>query len=179
MGDPRKETGQRNAAVLSGQLVATQINEYPAVQVIAGAQGCWFFLDVQAITVPSIAALYVPFVFRTYPNLAAAPVMQAPTFGVIEPVPFKMDPAKTLLTRMLVGGSQIDIAAGFDLPHAANGDIPNRANGFFHSGPRRFRPSQWLAPGNVFHVQGSLITTGIRATSLYHSALFEEPVSGV
>lgn len=172
-----REGGDRNAHATGGTLhVVLAANQYVALQIIAGPNGCWFFADLQEVIVGG-APNFLPLAWKTFANEAAAPVLQAPFTGVLAPTMRNYDAARPVSSSIRCGGSLLDMTTVPDAPVACHGDITIRSNGFFHVGPGRMRPMQWLAPLHVFHMQSLLVSNPL-VISLYVTVNIEEPISG-
>ncbi|HKX47003.1 MAG TPA: hypothetical protein VJP77_09900 [Planctomycetota bacterium] len=134
----------------SGATCAVQVGSFLAVRVIAGEAGCKFFMDLQTGTAPSQG-----FVWRTFPNIAAAEAT-APATAATAPaspyVPLYQQQPEPLSSRVFIGRTVANFAATGVMPTYFIRDVAAAAAGAFHIGGTEYRPRFWLAPGVVFHL---------------------------
>lgn len=174
-----RERGPRNRFGTAGTKMLVVDNQYPAVRIIAGPAGCWFFFDHEHEH--SAAPSQNTTGWTTYASAAAAEAaapLQALSSGVALPTVWPFDSTKPLSSVVRCGGTLVDVAAGLVLPTYGQAEITVRANGFLHIGGAQTQPMQWIAPNNVFHFQSAALSTAAQRNTWYVNVFLEEPVAG-
>lgn len=176
MGDLARESGERNRFGIAGTRITVTDTQYPTIQIVAGSNGCWFFMDQNHTWVTTPGQLST--VWRTYDNLGAAPAIAAPTSGVLTPTVHRFDAAKALSSVVTCGGSTANINAGSVLPGYGQRDATVAAPGFLHLGAEYLRPSQWLAPGVAFRLASAATSEAANRLDWMIQVWLEEPTGG-